>query len=110
MANAFTFEIKGLKELQKKFERMPKVLYEELDVDLESFVQKVSLKSKQYAPKDKGALVQSINSLGANLNYSIVEIVRYGWYQEFGTGNKVKIPSEVSGYVSQANVVSLRLM
>ena len=45
MANAFTFEIKGLKELQKKFERMPKVLYEEIDGDLESFVQTVSLKA-----------------------------------------------------------------
>lgn len=108
MANAFTFEVKGLKELQKKFERMPKVLVQELDGDLESFVQNVSLKAKQYAPKDKGALVQSINSLGSNLNYSIVELVRYGWYQEFGTGNKVRVPSEVSAYAAQAKGRGIR--
>jgi len=109
MANAFTFEIKGLKELQKKFERMPKVLYEEIDGDMETFVQTVAKKADIYAPKGKtGALHQSIMPLGANLNYSVVERVHYSWYQEFGTGNKVKVPSEVSAYAAQAKGRGIR--
>lgn len=101
MANAFTFEIKGLKELQKKFDRIPKALVEEIDGELESSCQNIVLGAKRLAPKDKGALGQSINFAGAKLSYVIVETVRYGPYQEFGTGNKVSVPAELSGYSPQ---------
>lgn len=101
MGKAFTFEIKGLKELQKKFDVMPKQLVEEIDGELESSCQQIVLKAKQLAPVDKGALRQSIAFNGVNLSYVITETVRYAPYQEFGTGNKVSVPSEVSGYSPQ---------
>lgn len=101
MANAFTFEIKGLKELQKKFERMPKVLVEELDGELESSCQNIVLHAKTDTRVDKGGIRQGISFAGANLSYVIVSTKHYSPYHDFGTGNQVQVPAEVSTYATQ---------
>ena len=101
MANAFTFEVKGLKELQKKFDTMPKALREEIDGELETSCQHIVLNAKKDARVDKGGIRQGISFAGANLSYVIVSTKHYSPYHDFGTGTQVQVPAEVSAYASQ---------
>jgi len=101
MANAFTFEIKGLKELQAKINKMPKALVEEIDGELESSCQNIVLRAKQDTRVGKGGIRQGIAFAGSNMNYTIVSTKNYSAYHDFGTGNQVQIPAEVSSYASQ---------
>jgi len=92
VAKAFTFEIKGLKELQKKFDVMPKQLVEEIDGELESSCQNIVLGAKRDVPKrggGGGGISSGISFSGINLSYIIVSTKYYSPYQEFGTGKYV---------------------
>jgi hypothetical protein len=101
VAKAFTFEIKGLKELEKKFQQMPKQLHEEIDGEIETSCQQIVLKAKQDTRKDKGGIMQGISFSGLNLKYVIVSTKHYSPYHDFGTGSKVSVPAEVSSYAAQ---------
>lgn len=101
MAKAFTFEIKGLSELQKKIDKLPKDLVQEIDGELETSVQRIASEAKKDARVDKGAMRQGIAYAGSNLSYTIESTKHYSAYHDFGTGNQVQIPAEVSGYAAQ---------
>lgn len=100
MANAFTFEVKGLDQLQKKINNLPKELVERIDGELESSCQNVVLAAKANAPKNIAALSQSISFAGSNLGYTIRVGAKYGHIMEFGSKSKVSVPSELTAYAS----------
>lgn len=101
MANAFTFQIKGLKELQNKFNKLPSRIKQEVGEELVSGVRIITQDAKRAAPKNLGALGQSIGFAGSGLSYEISVAVKYGHIIEFGSGKRTQIPSELTTYASQ---------
>ena len=82
-------EVKGLKELIKALEKLPK----ELDNDLEDVVfangQEIELNAKKNAPVDTGKLQQSIKAikigkLTVNIKANATGLAPYAVYVEYG--------------------------
>lgn len=105
MAKAFKIEIKGLDKLQKKIDKLPTEVRQETDGYLEKLCQRSVTEAVNRAPKNKrkggGDLKRSIDFVGGNLKYTIFANINYAPYQEFGTGNKVRIDGRVTQYASQ---------
>lgn len=100
MAKGFTFEIKGLKELQKKFDRLPNEMRAEISGELETFAQKVTDEAKKAAPTNLGTLKSEIVFALKDLNLEIRAGTKYAHIVEFGSKGKVKVPAEFSAYAS----------
>lgn len=102
MAN-LTLNFKGLQALEKKLGALPEDLLEEIDGEIEKTCQTVVGKQKSAAPINDGAL-RAMNdykqeSLGS---WVIFNNAAHSVYTEFGTGTKVKIPSELGAVASEA--------
>ena len=67
-----------------------------------------SLGAKQNAPVDKGGLKASIRPYNKGMTGEVVVGASYGPYQEYGTGTKVKVPSELSSYAMQFKGAGVR--
>ena len=67
-----------------------------------------SLGAKQNAPVDKGGLKASIRPYNKGMTGEVVVGAEYGPYQEYGTGTKVQVPSELSGYAMQFKGAGIR--
>ena len=67
-----------------------------------------SLGAKQNAPVDKGGLKASIRPFNKGMTGEIVVGASYGPYQEYGTGTKVRVPSELSSYAMQFKGAGVR--
>ena len=69
--------------------------------------------AKQNAPVDKrkghgGGLKASIRPFNKGMTGEIVVGASYGPYQEYGTGTKVRVPSELSSYAMQFKGAGVR--
>lgn len=102
MAKAFNVEIKGLKQLQAKFQKMPVKLKREIQGELESFGQSVAGDAKRTAPTNVGGLRQSIMwTKSKDLEVLIQANAKYAHIVEFGSKSKVKVPAEFANYALQ---------
>ena len=95
-------EIKGLQELLKKFKTLDKEIVKNVDDLIEGAAQEIELDAKVAAPVNKlksgGSLRQGIKAepiQGEKLGYRVVAKEKYSAFMEFGTGGKVKVPSEL---------------
>ncbi len=101
MANAFTFQMKGLDKLQQSIKQKSKEFKDELDGELERACQGIVNQAKVNAPKNISTLTQSIGFTGSNLSYLIRVGAKYGHIMEFGSKTFVKVPSELTSYAAQ---------
>jgi len=67
-----------------------------------------SYNAKAFAPVDKAGLKASIRPVIKGMTGEIVVGVEYGPYQEFGTGSKVVVPSELRNYAMQFKGAGIR--
>ena len=95
-------EIKGLQELLKKFKTLDKEIIKNVDDLIEGAAQEIEIDAKVAAPVNKlksgGSLRQGIKAepiQGEKLGYRVVAKEKYSAFMEFGTGGKVKVPSEL---------------
>lgn len=94
---AKNFKIKGLKKVLKKLDKFGDEAIDVIAETTELTAEEIAKDAKSLAPKDKGDLAQSIRPFKINnLNWGVVVKSEYGAYVEFGTGGKVKVPSELS--------------
>lgn len=68
----------------------------------------LSLDAKRFAPVDKGGLRSGIRPYNKGLSGEVVASKEYSPYQEFGTGTKVNVPSELTDYAMQFKGRGLR--
>lgn len=92
---SFTFQIKGLTELQGRLDRASQKLIRSIDADLKDGAQQIAKEAKVRAPGDFGTgLRQGIGSAKvADMRYSVYSNAFYSAYVEFGTGTKVFLSS-----------------
>ena len=64
--------------------------------------------AKQNAPVDTSRLKNSIRPFNKGMTGEIVVGASYGPYQEYGTGTKVRVPSELSAYAMQFKGAGVR--
>ena len=95
-------EIKGLKELLKKFKTLDKEIIKNVDDLIEGSAQEIEIDAKVQSSKtsfDLGKLTQGIKAepiQGEKLGYKVVAKEKYSAFMEFGTGGKnVKVPPEL---------------
>lgn len=87
--------VKGIKKTIDKLNRL-KNIDNNIEQITEGVSSEIALNARAYAPKDLGALQQSIISFKTKDNTYAVEVgVKYGAYMEFGTGGKVQVPDEL---------------
>lgn len=99
---AFSFDIKGLDNLQKKLQQKPKEAEEVTKKVLVKYVTKIHAEQVRRASRftDRGAIVQGLGWLPAgNLNYVLFSQAPHSAYREFGTGKKFQSIPEVDASV-----------
>ena len=64
--------------------------------------------AKQNAPVDRDGLKASIRPYNKGMTGEVVVGASYGPYQEYGTGTRVKVPSELSAYAMQFKGAGVR--
>lgn len=94
--------VKGINKVLKELQRFGDEADKMVNETTEGNAQEISVMAKQLAPKNKGKLAQSIFvEKEADMLYSINVGLDYGAYIEFGTGKKVKVPSELKDVASK---------
>lgn len=98
-------EIKGLRELQARFNSLPKEVQVEAKAVVEAGAKTWVQKAKRAAPVDNGTLKNGISyydsSKGPLIGFTIVSNAKYSAYLEWGTITKVEVPAELSEYALQ---------
>lgn len=91
-------EIKGLNKLLKKFETLDKEIIKNVKDTIEGAAQDIEVDAKVAAPVDFGKLRQGIKLepiAGKEMGYRVVAKEKYSAFMEFGTGGRVKVPTEL---------------
>lgn len=91
-------EIKGLNKLLKKFETLDKEIIKNVKDTIEGAAQDIEVDAKVAAPVDFGKLRQGIKAqpiAGKEMGYRVVAKQEYSAFMEFGTGGRVKVPTEL---------------
>ena len=91
-------EIKGLNKLLKKFETLDKEIIKNVKDTIEGAAQDIEVDAKVAAPVDFGKLRQGIKAqpiAGKEMGYRVVAKEEYSAFMEFGTGGRVKVPTEL---------------
>ena len=91
-------EIKGLQELLKKFKTLDKEIVQNVEDIMEGAAKNIEEDAKVAAPVDFGKLRQGIKLepiAGKEMGYRVVAKEKYSAFMEFGTGGRVKVPSEL---------------
>jgi len=87
--------IKGVSETISKLKDFGEGMEKKINLELEAIVIQIEADAKKLAPKNFGKLAQSISHEKVkNLVYKVTVNEIYGSYMEFGTGTKVKVPTE----------------
>lgn len=87
--------VKGISETIAKLQAFGKDMEKKIDLELEAIAFQVEADAKKMAPKNFGKLAQSISHKKLkNLLWKVTVNEIYGAYMEFGTGAKVRVPSE----------------
>lgn len=102
MAKGAIIEVKGLKELKKKFGRIPQNVTEEVDGVMSIAANDYVNKAVADAPVDQGILKNEISSFKEKeLTYVVVSGAEWSAFIEFGTRSRVQIPSDLTAYAAQ---------
>lgn len=91
-------EIKGLNKLLKKFETLDKEIIKNVKDTIEGAAQDIEVDAKVAAPVDFGKLRQGIKAqpiAGKEMGYRVIAKEKYSAFMEFGTGGRVKVPTEL---------------
>lgn len=101
----FTFQVEGLDKLQAKIKSLPKDVQEEVVGEIQAWGYDVNAAQlaliSQQKIQDQGALQQNTKAMPTKDGVELISNVYYAPFVEFGTGAKVKVPSEVSAYAAQ---------
>lgn len=102
---AKAFELKGFQKVAKKFEKLPEVLKEEIDMECLASALNIEKNAKRDAPKDTGFLANMIShsptSPTGKMDYKVYSGAKYSAYVEFGTGALVDVPAGLENYAMQ---------
>ena len=94
--------IKGLTNVLKDLEKFGAEAKKEVDNITKIKSMDIVADAKAFAPKNNGKLAQSIvYTKVSEADYKVIVNSPYGAYVEFGTGSKVKVPTELQGIASQ---------
>ena len=95
-------DVKGLKELQKKFKEIPVNVAEEVDGAM--FVAATDFESRAIdaAPENHRRLINGITGkqLGV-MDWKVVSAAEYSAYVEWGTRTRVSVPADLAQYAQQ---------
>lgn len=94
--------IKGMRELLRELDKFEKDTEEITKRTIEDVVNMMITDAKAKAPRDLGRLIDSIDSENKDNGWTYVFFVGevYGAFQEFGTGARVQVPSELTDIAS----------
>lgn len=96
------FEIKGLKKLIGKVDRLPEEIATEVDAVLEAGAKDIVAEAKARAPVDLAFLKNGIGfHQAAPLSYKVTSNMEYSPFVEFGTGGFVQVPAGLESYAQQ---------
>lgn len=89
-------KIKGLNKVLKKLSKFGDEAETMIEQTTLATAKEIVLDARNFAPKDKGKLAQSIDDEKVSkLVQKVVVNSPYGAYVEFGTGKKVSIPNDL---------------
>lgn len=94
--------IKGLDKLLKDIDRFDRDSEKIAKQTIEEVVDMMITDAKAKAPRDLGRLIDSIDKESKNNGWAMVFFVGeiHGAFQEFGTGGRVQVPSELASIAS----------
>jgi len=102
----------GYKINMADFSRTMKKMQADYQKEIEEAIlvasRQTSYQAKSFAPMDKGGLKSSIRVFHKGMTGEVIVGVKYGPYQEFGTGSKVQVPSELRDYAIQFKGAGIR--
>lgn len=102
MASSFNLQVKGLDKLIKDFEKLPNEIQDGLDRSLNAGANNWANGAVRDAPVYDGKLRGSIRSERKGyLWYAVSANVFYAAYVEFGTKNKVQVPSDLQAIAAE---------
>jgi HK97 gp10 family phage protein len=102
MAKGIYIEVRGLKELEKKFGRFAKEAVQAVDMELHDAANEFANLAINAAPVDQGLLRQGISAKKVGkLEYETVSQAFYSAYLEWGTKSKVEVPADLQQYAQQ---------
>jgi hypothetical protein len=97
MAKGALIEVKGLKELKKKFGSIPKNVSEEVDGLMALAANDYVNRAVGDAPVDQGILKNEITYYKEKeLTYVVVSGAEWSAFIEFGTQSRVQVPSDLT--------------
>lgn len=100
MPNKIT--LKGFKEFEKKMKDMPSTLKKAFDGDVEDAAQNWARLAKRSAPMNVGFLKRGIEpKKNKAMAHEVNSNAEYSAYVEWGTGKRVRVPSELQAYAAQ---------
>jgi len=89
--------VRGLSKTISELKSFGKDIEKLIAAEIEAAAIDIEADAKKFAPKNFGKLAQSISrSKVKALNWKVTVNEVYGVYMEFGTGTKVKVPTEFS--------------
>tara|TARA_R110000796_G_scaffold251767_1_gene383926 strand:+ start:691 stop:1131 length:441 start_codon:yes stop_codon:yes gene_type:complete len=95
-------EIKGLQKLLKKFETLDKEIIKNVKDTIEGAAQDIEVDAKVAAPVFNGTSggdlrlgIKAQPIAGKEMGYRVVAKEKYSAFMEFGTGGRVKVPTEL---------------
>jgi HK97 gp10 family phage protein len=101
----FTVEVKGLRELQAKFQKLPQTLKAQANGMIQDAAEQFVGRAKSDAPIDVGFLSKTITYFPkpvTNLSVEVVASSEYAPYMEWGTITKVNVPNVPIGLPAYA--------
>jgi len=84
MVEAVTFQVRGLKEVNRFLINLPKNMANEIEIGGETFMRNVQKSAKLRAPRWSGKLAQSISFKKIKGSIILTVDSPYGYFQEFG--------------------------
>jgi hypothetical protein len=102
MAKGARLQVRGLKELKKKFGSIPQSVVDEVDPVLHAHANDYANKAINDAPRDQGLLIQEIDFFKEkDLVYRVVSGAEWSAFIEWGTRSRVQIPADLASYAAQ---------
>lgn len=97
-----TVTLTGWKEFEAKAKGLSKVLFAEIDGEVEDAARIWASGAKRDAPKDQGFLAGQISSRKtAMMQAETTSNANYSAYMEWGTKTRVQIPPDLQSYAAQ---------
>jgi HK97 gp10 family phage protein len=102
VAKGFTIEARGLKELKKKFGKIPENVANEVDGVLAYGANEFVNRAVNDAPVDQSELRQKISAKReAVMWHEVVSGAEHSAWVEWGTRSRVQVPAELQSYAAQ---------